>query len=254
VDSHDPVDAISDGTVDNVSYLAAFVAGLLSITSPCILPVVPLYAAYLLGSTERSSLGRGPLLFNAFAFVVGFSVVFVLVGTAFGLLGSAMSERKTLLVQVGGLLLIILGLQQIGLVRIPFLAQTMRVRRSSTEPASLITSGLVGMTFAAGWTPCAGPILGAILTLALSRGDAGHATALLSVYSVGLAIPFLCIAFAGSSSKTIRRVAAHSGTAASLSGAVMLAAGIIMVLGIYQQVFTRIVSVTPWTPIEPSFS
>jgi cytochrome c-type biogenesis protein len=240
--------------VENVSYLAAFVAGLLSITSPCILPVIPLYVAYLLGSTERSSQARGTLLINAIAFVIGFSVVFVLVGTAFGLVGTVMSERKTLLVQVGGLMLIVLGLHQIGLVRIPFLARTVRVHSATRERATVVTSGLVGMTFAAGWTPCAGPILGAILTLALSQGDAGRATALLSVYSLGLAIPFLFIALAGASSQSLRRVSRHSGTAGNLSGAVMMAVGVIMVLGIYQQVFARIVSIAPWTPIEPSLT
>ena len=163
--------------MENVSYLAAFVAGLLSITSPCILPVIPLYMAYLVGSTERSTQARGPLLVNAVAFVLGFSVVFVLVGTAFGLIGTAMSERKTLLVQLGGLMLIVLGLHQIGLVRIPFLTRTVRIRSAMSERGSVVTSGLVGMTFAAGWTPCAGPILGAILTLALSQGDASRATA-----------------------------------------------------------------------------
>jgi cytochrome c-type biogenesis protein len=240
--------------VENVSYLAAFVAGLLSITSPCILPVVPLYVAYLLGSTERSARSRSTLLVNAAAFVIGFSVVFVLIGTAFGLVGTVMSERKTLLVQVGGLMLIVLGLHQIGLVQLPFLSRTVRMSGATGERATVVTSGLVGMTFAAGWTPCAGPILGAILTLALSAGDAGRATALLSVYSLGLAIPFLFIALAGASSQTLRRISQHSGTAGSLSGAVMMAVGIIMVLGIYQQVFARIVSIAPWTPIEPSLS
>jgi cytochrome c-type biogenesis protein len=240
--------------VENVSYLAAFVAGLLSITSPCILPVIPLYVAYLVGSTERPSQSRGTLLINAAAFVIGFSVVFVLVGTAFGLVGTVMSERKTLLVQVGGLMLIVLGLHQIGLVRIPFLSRTVRMQSATRERGTVVTSGLVGMTFAAGWTPCAGPILGAILTLALSQGDAARATALLSVYSLGLAIPFLFIALAGASSQMLQRISRHSGTAGSISGAVMMAVGIIMVLGIYQQVFARIVSIAPWTPIEPSLT
>ena len=110
------------------------------------------------------------------------------------------------------------------------------------------------MTFAAGWTPCAGPILGAILTLALSQGDAGKATGLLSTYSLGLAIPFLVIAMAGTSSRTLAWISRRSESIGSLSGAVMLAVGVIMVLGIYQHVFARIVSVAPWAPIEPSLS
>ena len=117
-----------------------------------------------------------------------------------------------------------------------------------------MASGLVGMTFAAGWTPCAGPILGAILTLALSQGDARHATGLLSVYALGLAIPFLGIAIAGASSNSLNWIAMRSASAASLAGAVMLAVGVIMLLGIYQQIFARIVAAAPWAPFEPSLS
>lgn len=248
-----PIAANSDGPLNSVSYTAAFVAGVLSITSPCILPVIPLYVAYLMGSTDRSRDHQRTLLVNALAFVVGFSLVFVLVGTAFGLIGTVMAERKTLLVQLGGLLLIALGLHQIGLIRIPGLSASMRFQ---TRPAggNAFASGLVGMTFAAGWTPCAGPILGAILTLALSQGDAGQAAGLLSVYSVGLAIPFLIIAVAGASTNSLGWIAARSASAATVAGAVMLAVGIIMILGIYQQIFARIVAVAPWAPIEPAIS
>jgi cytochrome c-type biogenesis protein len=243
-----------DAPVNSVSYTAAFVAGVLSITSPCVLPVIPLYVAYLMGSTDRSRTRRGPLMINAAAFVLGFSLVFVLVGTAFGFLGTAMAERKTLLVQLGGLLLIALGLHQIGLIQIPGLRRSVQITSRPPAGGNVLASGLVGMTFAAGWTPCAGPILGAILTLALSRGDAGHAAGLLAVYSAGLAIPFMGIALAGASSSWLSRVAARSESMASVAGAVMLAVGIIMILGIYQQLFARIVSIAPWAPIEPALS
>ena len=218
------------------------------------MPVIPLYVAYLIGSTDRTAINQRLLLQNALGFVVGFSLVFVLVGTAFGFLGTLMAERKTLLVQLGGLLMITFGLQQIGLIRIPFLTTGVQMSARPSQTSSAFTSGLVGMTFAAGWTPCAGPILGAILTLALSQGDAGKATGLLSIYSLGLAIPFLIIAMAGTSSRTLGWIARRSESISSYSGAVMLAVGLIMVLGIYQQVFARIVSVAPWAPIEPSIS
>ena len=227
---------------------------MLSITSPCILPVIPLYVAYLMGSTDRSRDRQRTLLVNALAFVIGFSAVFVLVGTAFGVLGTLMAERKTLLVQLGGLLLIALGLHQIGVIRIPGLSLSMRWQTRPAANANAFASGLVGMTFAAGWTPCAGPILGAILTLALSQGGAGQAAGLLSVYSAGLAIPFLVIAIAGASTSSLGWIAARSATAASLAGAVMLAVGVIMILGIYQQIFARIVAIAPWAPIEPTIS
>jgi cytochrome c-type biogenesis protein len=207
-----------------------------------------------MGSSDRSQDQQRTLIANAVAFVIGFSIVFVLVGTAFGFLGTAMAERKTLLVQVGGLLMITLGLHQIGIIRIPFLAQSARFSSSPPANGNVLASGLVGMTFAAGWTPCAGPILGAILTLALSQGDAGHAAGLLSVYSLGLAIPFLAIAIAGASTKSLGWIAAKSASTTGFAGAVMLAVGVIMILGIYQQIFARIVSLAPWAPIEPSLS
>ncbi|HRA48171.1 MAG TPA: cytochrome c biogenesis protein CcdA, partial [Thermomicrobiales bacterium] len=192
-------------------------------------------------------------MFNAIGFVIGFSIVFVLIGTAFGFLGTAMAERKTLLVQIGGLLLILFGLQQIGLIRLPFL-QTSRSMHQAAGNATFVRSGAVGMTFAAGWTPCAGPILGAILTLALSKGDAQQAAMLLSIYSLGLAIPFLLIALVGTSGSLLRSISQRSASIASISGAVMLAVGLIMILGIYQNVFARIVAMAPWSPIEPSIT
>jgi cytochrome c-type biogenesis protein len=240
--------------VNSVSYTAAFVAGVLSITSPCVLPVIPLYVAYLMGSSDRTRDHQRTLIVNAAAFVLGFSLVFVLVGTAFGVLGTLLAERKTLLVQLGGLLLIALGLHQIGLIQIPGLRRSVRLTSATPTGGNAVASGLVGMTFAAGWTPCAGPILGAILTLALSQGNAGHAAGLLAVYSAGLAIPFLAIAIAGASTSWMGWIATRSESAASVAGAVMLAVGIIMILGIYQQLFARIVSIAPWAPIEPAIS
>ena len=227
---------------------------MLSITSPCVLPVIPLYVAYLMGSSDRTRDHQRTLIVNAAAFVLGFSLVFVLVGTAFGVLGTLLAERKTLLVQLGGLLLIALGLHQIGLIQIPGLRRSVRLTSATPTGGNAVASGLVGMTFAAGWTPCAGPILGAILTLALSQGNAGHAAGLLAVYSAGLAIPFLAIAIAGASTSWMGWIATRSESAASVAGAVMLAVGIIMILGVYQQLFARIVSIAPWAPIEPAIS
>lgn len=243
-----------DVTMENVSYLAAFAAGVLCFTSPCSLPIVPLYMSYLVGSTDKAAQSRRPMMTSAVAFVIGFSLIFVLVGTAFGVLGTLLSSRKSLLVQVGGLMLILLGLHQIGVVRIPFLSRSHGITPGIRARASVVKSSLVGMTFAAGWTPCAGPILGAILTLALSQGGAGHAAILLSLYSLGHGIPFLLIAFAGSSSRWIRSISARSASVDSFSGAVMLAVGLIMVLGIYQRFFARLVGLTPWAPIESSLT
>jgi cytochrome c-type biogenesis protein len=116
----------------------------------------------------------------------------------------------------------------------------------------LTSSFVVGASFGAGWSPCAGPILGAILTMAAGQGDPARAAFLLSIYSLGLAVPFLAAAMFGSSAGVIRRIAPRLEGLASLSGAVMLGVGAIMLLGIYEQIFVRLAAVVPWTPWEPN--
>jgi len=236
----------------DISIVAAFVAGLFSITSPCILPVIPLYIAYLAGTAEADQRDPARVALTGVGFVIGFTLVFVVVGTAFGALGTDHATRKTLLVQLGGLFLVAMGAQQIGLIRIPGLSRDRRFVPLTSRGGPLLSSVLVGVTFAAGWSPCAGPILGAIFTLALTEADASRATLLLAVYSAGLAIPFLAIALLGASSAILRRLAATTQSLTSLSGAVMLAVGCIMLLGWYQRFFARLVSVAPWSPFEPS--
>ena len=236
----------------DVSIVAAFVAGLFSFTSPCILPVIPLYIAYLAGTADPDRRDPVRVAVTGVGFVIGFTLVFVAVGTAFGALGTALATRKNLLVQLGGLFLVLLGAQQIGLIRIPGLSRDRRLVPLTGRGGPLLSSLLVGVTFAAGWSPCAGPILGAIFTLALTEADASRATILLAVYSAGLAIPFLAIAGLGASSAILKRLAESTQSLTSVSGAIMLAVGCIMLLGWYQRFFARMVSVAPWSPFEPS--
>ncbi len=243
----------------DVSLIAAFIAGLLSISSPCVLPLVPIYLAHLAGvSTDGAPAARGRIIANASAYVLGFSLVFIAAGVALGAAGGLVSTasivagHRGLLVRLGGLLLIVLGLYQLGIVRLPFLDWDRRLVAPAAPSGRLASSFLVGMTFAAGWSPCVGPILGAILTMAAGRGDPARAATLLTAYSLGLAVPFLLAAVAyGSSSRWIRRLNHRLPLATSLSGGVMLAVGAVMLLGLYQQFFARVVALSPWTPWEP---
>ena len=244
----------------DVSVIAAFIAGTLSVTSPCVLPLIPLYIAHLAGTTDRAEQQdmRERLMLNAFAYVLGFSTVFILVGIAFGAASSVVSaasvvsSNRFLLVRLGGLLLIVLGLHQIGLITIPFLARQRRFDLDLNRRGRVVSSFLVGVTFAAGWTPCATPILGAILTMAAGEASVSRAAFLLAVYSAGLALPFLAIAFFGASTQFMRSMTTHLKGITSFSGAIMTAMGLLMFLGIYQQFFTRIVAAAPWRPWEPS--
>lgn len=246
--------------VTDVSVLAAFVAGILSITSPCVLPLVPIYLAHIAGVSIGESEGhaRAAMMRNAFAYVAGFSLVFISLGAALGAAGSMATaldlvpENKAWLVRVGGVLLIFLGLYQTNLIRVPYLDRERRMSLNPGTPGSVSSSFIIGVGFGAGWSPCIGPILGGILTMAAGQGSFERATALLTIYALGLAVPFLLVAATfGSATGLLRKINGHLHTVTLVSGAIMLGVGVIMVLGMYEQMFTEIIRVAPWTPWEP---
>lgn len=247
--------------VADISLLAAFVAGILSISSPCVLPLIPIYLAHIAGVTIGEGKGppRGIVMRNAAAFVLGFALVFVAFGAALGAAGAAsdgldfLSTNRVWLVRFGGILLIVLGLYQTRIIRLPLLDREHRLSLSSGTPGTVTSSFLVGVTFGAGWSPCVGPILGAILTMAAGQGSIERASLLLAAYALGLGIPFLAMAFGfGSASGLMRRVNGHLGLISTLSGAIMLGVGTIMLLGLYELLFAEIVRIAPWTPWEPT--
>jgi cytochrome c-type biogenesis protein len=244
-----------------VSIAAAFLAGVLSISSPCVLPLVPIYLTHLAGISigQRDGIARRRVITHAAAYVLGFSLVFVALGTALGAAGalastaSIVAVNRDWLVRLGGVLIVVLGLHQLGIVRIPLLDRDRRLGNGQAPTGRLTSSFLVGVTFGAGWSPCVGPILGAILTMAAGQGSIERAAMLLASYSAGLAVPFLGAAFAfGSSPGIISRMNKRLPLVTGVSGGVMIAVGAIMFLGIYQQFFARLVALSPWTPWEPT--
>lgn len=246
--------------VADVSLLAAFVAGILSISSPCILPLVPIYLAHIAGMSmgETGGNARAALMRNALAYVAGFSLVFISLGAALGAVGSMATaldlvpNNKMILIRVGGILLVILGLYQTNLVRIPFLDRSRTLALDPGTPGSISSSFMIGVGFGAGWTPCVGPILGSILVMAAGQGSIERATLLLTIYTVGLGVPFLLVAAAfGSATGLLRKLNGHLHTVTLVSGAIMLGVGIIMVLGMYQTIMTEFIRIAPWTPWEP---
>lgn len=244
----------------DVSFLAAFVAGVLSFTSPCILPLLPIYIAHIAGVSagESESTAKSVIMRNAVAYVAGFSLVFIALGAAMGAAGEIagsldfVRNNTDWLVRIGGLLLMVLGLHMLGIFRIPFLYRDAHVQLDGGKPGTIGSSFVIGLSFGAGWTPCMGPILGVILTLAASQADTARATWLLVIYSLGLAIPFLAAAFAfGSLPGLLKKVNKHLGLVETISGAIMIAVGIIMIMGWYQLIFNVIIDHAPWTPWEP---
>jgi cytochrome c-type biogenesis protein len=244
----------------DVSLLAAFIAGMLSISSPCVLPLVPIFLAHIAGVSVGESGGhaRAALMRNALAYVAGFSLVFVTLGAALGAAGSIATaldlvpENRVWLVRFGGVLLIFLGLYQTRLIRVPILDRDRRLSITPGTAGSVSSSFAIGVGFGAGWSPCLGPILGGILTMAAGQGSIERATLLLTIYTIGLGVPFLLVAAAfGSSTGVLRKINRHLQAVTLVSGAVMLGVGIIMILGMYEAMFTEIIRVAPWTPWEP---
>jgi cytochrome c-type biogenesis protein len=184
-----------------IAVASAFAAGFVSFISPCVLPLVPAYLSLLTGSSveELRSAETGPALRaaaagHAVAFVAGFTVIFVALGLGASAIGNILSANRLLIAQIGGCIVVILGLQMMGMLRIPFLMMDTRVS-VQRERRTYWTSALVGIAFAAGWSPCIGPILAGILAVA-SQQHSGIAAILLLCYSLGLAVPFLLTALA----------------------------------------------------------
>lgn len=179
----------------NVTFGLAVLAGLASFLSPCVLALVPAYVGYLGG---RSVTSEGVVVGNRWqtfthgvAFVVGFSVVFVLLGVAASALGGLLFSVREWIARAGGAIVVLFGLHTIGLINIPFLDYDTRRQYTPGQGAGLTSSALMGVFFSAGWAPCVGPVLGAVLTLAVNGGSVITGAVLLSAYSLGLAIPFL---------------------------------------------------------------
>lgn len=173
----------------------AFIAGLVSFLAPCVLPIIPGFLAYLSGSSMNGSqTSRREVVLNALFFVIGFSIVFALLGVLLNtVLDSVAYDARTWLSRIGGGMIIFFGLYLTGLVRVGFLEREYKMRVMGTGRSRYFTSFLFGLAFAAGWTPCVGAALGAILGLAAAHP--GTAFYLLLAYALGLGVPFLLVGF-----------------------------------------------------------
>jgi cytochrome c-type biogenesis protein len=207
--------------------------------------LVPVYLGYLTGSavTGQSAPSRSAAFTHALFFVLGFSLVFILVfGAPVGLLGQVVVRITPFLAKVGGVCLILFGLHTTNVVRIPFLSRTGGRDWGVRGDPSYFRSLLIGMTFAAGWTPCVGPLLGAILTLALDAHSLGRALLFLTAYSVGLGLPFLAAALLLSVvEERLREWNRHMRIVARISGAFLIVVGLLLVTDGFQR-FTAVLS------------
>lgn len=219
----------------------AFFAGLLSFISPCVLPLIPAYLSFLTGSSleelkaESGGAARARILLHALAFIGGFTLIFILIGLSASAVGGIFASYKDWIARIGGVVIIILGLNMIGVFKIPFLAMDKRLQVRSAN-RSFVASFGVGIGFAAGWSPCIGPILSWIILLA-SQEHLGLAAGYLFAYSMGLAIPFFLTATAITQALgVLNRIKRYLGAIEIGAGAFLVATGIVLVTG----AFTRI--------------
>ncbi|HEX3370828.1 MAG TPA: cytochrome c biogenesis CcdA family protein [Candidatus Cybelea sp.] len=213
----------------------AFLAGLVSFVSPCVLPLVPAYLSLLTGESledlqsSTSAKTRMHLLSHALAFVAGFSLIFIALGLSASAIGGVLDANRVLIAQIGGVLVVLLGLQMMGMLRIPPLLLRDTRAHLNLDRRTLWTSGLVGMAFAAGWSPCIGPILAGILAIA-SQQHSAAAALLLSFYCLGLALPFLATALAiGVVLPFLGRIKRSLRAIEFASGAFLIAVGLVLV-------------------------
>jgi len=180
----------------DVTFPGAFVGGLVSFLTPCVLPLIPSYVGFLTGlSVEELQVRRGTALAHALWFVAGFSLIFIALGATASAIGVVLLHSQVWIGRIGGAIVIVFGLYLLGILRPAFLMRERRLELAH-KPSGYLGSAVVGVTFGAAWTPCIGPILGAILTLAAAQATVRQGAALLAVYALGLAIPFLLTALA----------------------------------------------------------
>jgi cytochrome c-type biogenesis protein len=218
-----------------IPYIVAFSGGLLSFFSPCVLPLVPAYLANLAGVTAIDPQTRKsylPALFHSLSFVLGFSLIFIILGASVGLIGTSITAYSVLLRQIAGGLIIAFGVFLIAAFKLPWLNYEKRLNtKAGSNPGYLRSIG-IGAAFALGWTPCIGPILGAILTLAWSSQTAAEGALLLTTYSLGLGIPFIILGLVwGAIMPLWKSINRYLWVISIVSGVLLIIVGILMLTG-----------------------
>jgi len=249
-----------------VTFAGALIAGLLSFLSPCVLPLVPAYLSYISGVSvnelrqhdggKAASSVRRHALGQSLWFIAGFSLVFIALGASASLLGQWLLMHMAVLAKGAGVIIIVFGLHYTGIIRIPFLMMEARFDTGGVNAKHGIGALILGAAFAFGWTPCIGPILGAILAVAGAQADMWRGIMLLATYSVGLGIPFLLAALATDSFlRWAQHFKAHFGMIEKISGVLLILVGTLIFLGSFSIIAAWLIQ---WFPaladIEGAFS
>ncbi|MDX8386954.1 MAG: cytochrome c biogenesis protein CcdA [Ghiorsea sp.] len=242
--------------MSEISLFGALLAGLLSFLSPCVLPLVPAYLSFISGvsvdalrsdeAIDHAQVRRRAMI-QSLWFVLGFSLVFIALGASASWIGQWLLSNMAILAKFAGILIIVFGLHYTGLIRIPFLMMEARLNTESVKGTSGAGALMLGSAFAFGWTPCIGPILGAILAMAGAQGQVGQGMMLLVMYSVGLGIPFLLAAFATNAFLNwSQRFKRHLHAVEVVSGVLLIIVGVMIFLGSFSTVAAFLLEYFPW--------
>lgn len=240
-------------SAENISLIVALVGGLLSFLSPCVLPLVPSYLSFISGAsyddlrdTHAGNPIRRRVMLSAVFFVLGFSTVFLILGASFSFLGRFFASYQSIIQKIAGIIIIFFGLYIAGVFKLSFLMRTKELLPIKTKPTGYLGSTIVGFSFGAAWTPCIGPILGSILTLAASAQSMRAGVILLMVYSIGLAIPFLLTAWASGTFLNASRKLGRLLQVIHIAGGIFLIIiGILIVSGYFKMLNFLFIDLTP---------
>ena len=220
--------------IPSVSFVIAFSAGFLSFVSPCVLPLIPTYLAFITGlsldelTDGQTHRARGVAVNNSLIFILGFSTVFILFGASASLMGQMLFAYQDIIRRVGGILVVLFGFYMIGFLKLPFLMADKRVHLRQ-KPAGYLGTFVVGMAFAAGWTPCVGPILGSVLLLASTYDSTSQGIWLLAAYSLGLGLPLLVASMGLNAFLThSKRLRGHMKSVSLVSGLLLIVVGVLL--------------------------
>ncbi|OCL26695.1 cytochrome c biogenesis protein CcdA [Orenia metallireducens] len=218
--------------MENISISIAFSAGFISFLSPCVLPLVPAYVSYITGSTAEQ--GKVFTLIRAIAFVIGFSIIFILMGASASYLGRIFAYYKPLFTKISAILIIIFGLHMSGLLKVNLLYKQFRFSEPK-EVSNWVSSIVIGMAFAAGWTPCVGTVLGSILLYAGTEATLSSGILLLIFYSLGLGIPFIITAvFINKFTRLSPKINRYLPVISKISGIIMIIFGLLLLFNRFQ--------------------
>jgi len=245
-------------SVENLSIVVALVGGILSILSPCVLPLVPAYLSYITGisfddlqSPLLRRRHRSKVVLSAFCFILGLSTVFLVLGASFGFLGKFVASQHGTIQKIAGVIIIFFGLSLAGVFRIPFMMRSREFLPLNKKITGYLGSTIIGISFGAAWTPCIGPILGSILALAAGAKGMSQGVTLLAAYSLGFAIPFLVAAWASGSILNVLQKYQRLLKGIHIAGGVLLVLlGILVMTGYFSVLNSILIRFTPGWLIE----